>query len=256
MKIPFSWIEQGNTDQLEWASKYLARKEVDSSLPGWLRQHLKQDGGPLTATMLKSVPKTADFRELSEMMKGAWKTRQNRKKYGNPVSLQMPKATQEQLKSLAKKHKQSQAKTLSQIISEASDNQKLATAQSREEQKKFRGQLDKQQKQAQQIEQVYQDVVNSLLDALAEEVNYRCRLEAFVGEWEDSPLGSKDKQKYLSLVEKRVLEVEPVFTKLKMRRINIDPSLSERIQAKSSLDDSVKNIEVKDALADAWEHMN
>lgn len=256
MKIPFSWIDQGNAVQMVWASRYLARKEANGSLPSWLMRLLKQDGYQQTVAMLNSVPNTADFRELSELMKGAWKTDQNRKKHGNPVSLQMPKATQEQLKSLAKKNKQSQAKILSQIISDASDQQKFATAQARGERDKLRGQLDKQQKQAQQIEQVYQDVVNSLLDALAEEVNYRCRLEAFVGEWEDSPLVSKDKQKYLSLVEKRVLEVEPVFAKLKMRRINIDPSLSERIQAKSNLDDSVKNIEVKEALADAWEHMN
>lgn len=197
MKTPFSWIDQGNTDQLDWASRYLARKEISGSLPGLVMQHLKHNRYQHTVTMLHSAPNDADFRELSEMMKGAWKTRQNRKKHGNPVSLQMPKGTQKQLKSLANKRKQSQAQTLSQIISDASDEKSRLVEQSNNANESLSNE---------QCEHLYPSDVDSLLDALLEEINHRCSLK--VRESGGDPgvyFGSRNM--HSDLVKERVLEL-------------------------------------------------
>lgn len=218
MKIPFSWIDQSNTDQLEWAARYLARKEVDGSLSGWLMQHLKHNGYHHTATMLYSVPNDAEFRELSEMMKGAWKTRQNRKKHGNPVSLQMPKATHKQLKNLAKKRKKSQAETLSQIISDATGDKSCLVEQSNNAIELLSNE-----------EYVHLNLgdVDSLLDALLDEISHRCSLK--VREHGGDPIVDFNlRKKHHDMVEERVSEIASKVSSLQSPEGQARSSLLER----------------------------
>lgn len=168
MTLPFSWIEMSNQAQLEWIAAYLARQSLSGSLPGSLMQNLNHYGSQQMINMLNEAPNNAEFRELSRKMKGAWTTRQNRKKHGNPVSLQMPKATQKQLKSLAKKRKQSQSETLSQIINDASDEKSRLV-----EQRNNASEL----LQNEQYVYLYPSDVDSLLDALLDEISHRCSLK-------------------------------------------------------------------------------
>jgi vacuolar-type H+-ATPase subunit I/STV1 len=181
--------------------------------------------------MLHSVPNDADFRELSEMMKGAWKTRQNRKKHGNPVSLQMPKGTLRQLKNLAKQNGQSQVETLSQIISNASYDQKLEKEKIKKERESFSIKLEEQQKNAKQAELVYKGVVERLLDALSEEISHRCCFEALMGELGSSSMDSEVKNEYRHSVEKRLAELESDLTELKTLQHYAGTSLRERMKA-------------------------
>lgn len=218
MKIPFSWIDQSNTDQLEWASRYLARKEVDGSLSGWLMQHLKHNGYHHTATMLYSVPNDAEFRELSEMMKGAWKTRQNRKKHGNPVSLQMPKATHKQLKNLAKKRKKSQAETLSQIISDATSDKSRIVDQSNNPNELVSND---------QGMHLYPSDADSLLDALLDEISHRCSLKVLENGGDPS-VDFALRKKHYAMVEERVSEIVSKVSALQSPDGQASSSLLER----------------------------
>ncbi|MFS8173555.1 hypothetical protein [Vreelandella titanicae] len=218
MKTPFSWIDQGNADQSEWASRYLARKEISGSLPVWLMQHLKHNGYQHTVNMLNSVPNDADFRELSEMMKGAWKTRQNRKKHGNPMSLQMPKATRKQLKSLAKKRKQSLSETLSQIISNASDEKSRLVEQ---------GNNGNEMLSNEQCAHVYQSDVDSLLDALLDEISHRCSLKVRENGG-DPNVDFNLRKKHHDMVRERVSELASKVSALQSPEGQACPTLLER----------------------------
>tara|TARA_R110002012_G_scaffold178236_2_gene343261 strand:+ start:30121 stop:30861 length:741 start_codon:yes stop_codon:yes gene_type:complete len=208
MTSPFDWIDKDNHDQINFVKKYIARRTTAGSMPNSLTQHLNSNAFQGLHECLKTLSNDAVNREVSRQMKGAWKTLQHRRKNGNPVSLQMPKNSLKTLNTLAKKRGQSQGRTLSQIITEAMDNQKIGSAQALRNQEKLKDQLDKQHEKTQQMEQAYKLMVNSLMNTLAEEVSYRCRLEAFVGGWEDTPLENDEKQLYLNLVEKSISEVE------------------------------------------------
>ncbi|MBR2514562.1 MAG: hypothetical protein IKE45_11235 [Halomonas sp.] len=215
MTQPFDWINKSNDDQLAWITSYMSRKATAGSSLFTLVKNHTQFGYQEMAKSLNLLPDNAEYREASRQMRSAWQTRQHRKKHGNPVSIQMPKESLRKLNALAKNRGQSQGNTLSKIINNAIDDQKRDTAQAKEDREKLRKQLNEQHEKAQQIEQDHETVVNSLLNILAEEISYHCRLEAFVGEWDDSELGNNDKQTYLDLVEKRISQIEMTTTKLK-----------------------------------------
>ncbi|PKH59404.1 MULTISPECIES: hypothetical protein [unclassified Halomonas] len=230
MTQPFDWINKSNNDQLAWIASYMGRKAIAGSSLFTLVKNHNQFGYQEMAKSLNLLPDNAEYREASRQMKSAWQTRQHRKKHGNPVSLQMPKESLKKLNALAKNHGQSQGNTLSQIINDAINDQKRDTAQARGDREKLRAQLNKQHEKAQQIEHDYMTVVNSLMNTLAEELSYRCRLEAFVGGWDDSPLESNDKQTYHDLVEKRVSHAELNTSKLKSLNCYAFPTLRMRMR--------------------------
>lgn len=256
MTIPFGWVEMGNQAQLTWIANYLARKSISGSLPLFLMQKLNQQRPPHVASVLREVPNNADFRELSGKMRNAWRVDQYRKKYGNPVSLPMSKVTRKKLNTLAKARGQNQENTLIQIITDAMDDQKRDTAKTKELQLKFREEQKKERHKANQIEQAYKCTLDELLNTLAEEIHGRCCLEVHLSELDSSSINSNERrQAYLDLVEKRVAELESVFTKLKSWRISVGPSLNERIREKLRLDDSVRNIEADEAIKELMKYL-
>lgn len=248
MVLPFEWIDTNNHHQLVWIAAYIERKKFIGShfFSSWIYDNPSDYS--LMVNRLKSLPNEAESRELSRLMRGAWQTDLYRKSRGKQVSFQLPHETLKQLNTLSKKRGQTKVHTLSQIISEAANYQMHATEQVKKECESFHIKLKEQQDSALRVEQAYQSIMNSLLDKLAEDISNRCRLEAFVGGVEETPLESKDLQTYRNLVEKRVSEVEPLFTDLKSQRIDMGPSLNERIKAKLRFDDSVKQSEDNETL--------
>lgn len=219
MTPPFGWIEMSNQAQLEWIATYLARKSISGSLPGSLVQNLNQYGSQQTINMLSEGPNNSEFRELSGKMKGAWKTRQNRKKHGNPVSLQMSKATQKQLKSLAKKRKQSQAETLSKIINDtSSEKSPLLVVRSNNSSELLPNQ---------QSVHLYPSDMDSLLDALLDEISHRCSLK--VRENGGDPMVNSDLRKnHQNMVKERVSELVSKITLLQSPEEQANGLLIER----------------------------
>ncbi|MGQ7262923.1 hypothetical protein [Vreelandella sp. V005] len=206
MTSPFGWIEMSNQAQLEWIGEHLKRKSLTSSALFFSVKHHAEHGYREMAKSLKALPDEAEYREASRQMKGAWYTRQYRKKHGNPVSLQMPAVSMKQLKALANKRKQSQVQTLSQIISGAGDEQKKIEGQEVRKQEPFSGTGE----DAQQREQpLYPGVESKLLDFLADEIDRRCSLEVFKKNTLYPSTSSELDKTYLDLVERRLLELEP-----------------------------------------------
>lgn len=238
MAHPFDWIDTDNVDQLKWIGDYLRRrKSTDSSL------YLIADhtyGYNSMANALKSLPNDAKNRELSRQTKGALQTHEYRKKNGNPISLLMPNGTLKKLNALAKKRGQTQGNTLFQIITNASDDQKLAATQAREDRKKFTAQLKRQREATQDIEHTYQNVINRLLSALSEEVSHRCQLEAIIGELDNSQMDSEEAEAYHYLVERRISELDSSLMDLKLISAKVRP-LNEWMQEQAKLIGLVKD---------------
>ncbi|ASK21099.1 hypothetical protein [Halomonas sp. N3-2A] len=230
MTRPFDWVDRGDYEQFNWIANYLARKQTAGLLPNSLTVTLNKFGPPQTVNMLGSFPDTAVFRELSRRMQATWNVRKHRKKHGNPVSIQMSKEAQRQLKTLAKKSGQSQVETLGQIISNAVHEQKQDTEKYKKEKESFLLKLDKQKKEALQTKYVLSEAVEALQKALSEEIDHRCRYEALVGKLDNAVIGSEAIEAYCDSVTKRVAEVELELGILKIMRARVGPSLNERMQ--------------------------
>jgi|TARA_R110000796_G_scaffold72849_2_gene164285 hypothetical protein len=230
MVLPFEWIDTNNHHQLVWIAAYIERKKFIGShfFSSWIYDNPSDYS--LMVNRLKSLPNEAESRELSRLMRGAWQTDLYRKSRGKQVSFQLPHDTLKQLNTLSKKREQTKVHTLSQIISEAANYQMHATKQVKKERESFHIKIKEQQDSALRVEQAYQGIVNSLMNTLAEELSYRCRLEAFVGGWDDSPLESNDKQTYHDLVEKRVSHTELNTSKLKSLNSYAFPTLRMRMR--------------------------
>lgn len=230
MTRPFDWVDMGDDEQFNWIASYLARKQIAGVLPDSLSVTLSKFGAYQTVNMRGNFPDTAVFRELSRRMQTTWNVRQHRKKHGNPVSIQMSKEAQKQLKALAKKSGKSQVDTLGQIISNAIHEQKQDTEKYKKEKESFLLKLEKQKKEAQQVMYVLRGAVENLLKALAEEIDCRCRYEALVGKLDGEAIDSEAIKAYLVSVAARVEEVEPELGKLKIMRLRVGPLLNERMQ--------------------------
>ncbi|TMU20376.1 hypothetical protein E0L35_16265 [Halomonas sp. ATBC28] len=230
MARPFDWIETKNHDQLAWIDAYVARRASTGGMPVSLIQSLSSHSHGTVVEKLKAPNEDAEIREVSRQMKGAWQTHLYRKKHGNPVSLQMPNDTLKKLNALAKKRGQTQGDTLSQIITDAMNDQKFATAQGSKERELLKAKLKKQQETAHQAEQFYKDVVNRLRDALPVEIRQRFCFEAIVGELSSSLMVHVDKKKNNDSVEKGVSALEPVAPKTKVESSNIGATLEKLMQ--------------------------
>lgn len=230
MARPFEWIDVEAPEQFNWIANYLVRKSTAGLLPNALTTILNRYGVEETVYRLEEMLDTAVFRELSRRMQATWNVRQHRKKHGNPVSIQMSKEAQKQLKALAKKSGQTQVYTLEQLISNAVHEQKQDTGKYKKEKESFSLKIEKQQRATQQVKHFYGVAVESLLKSLAEEIDHRCRYEALVGKLDDAVIDSDAIEAYCDSVKKRVAEIEPELGRLKLMRARVGPSLNERMQ--------------------------
>ncbi|HDZ46412.1 hypothetical protein LCGC14_0087160 [marine sediment metagenome] len=230
MARPFKWIDVEDPEQFNWIANYLVRQSTAGLLPNALTTALNRYSVEETVYRLEEMLDTAVFRELSRRMQATWNVRQHRKKHGNPVSIQMSKEAQKQLKALAKKSGQTQVETLGQIISNAVHEQKQDMEKYKKEKESFFLRIEKHRRATQQVKYVYGGVVESLLKSLAEEINHRCRYEALVGKLDDAAIENEAIEAYCDSVTKRVAEVERELSKLKLMRARVGPSLNERMQ--------------------------
>ena len=235
MTRPFEWIDMSSPEQCDWIASYLVRKSMTRSLPEALATSLNQNGVHQTVYTLGNVLDTAVYRELSRRMQATWNVRQHRKKHGNPMSIQMSKEAQEQLKKLAKKNGQSQVETLDKIISGAVSERKDEAAKIQRQRKKFEEKLKKQKEEAQQVEQIYKKSVAALMSAFAEELDKRCCYEAALGDTDSSLLDSADLDTYRDLVDKSIAGLAPTLSRLQMRRADVGPSLKEMMDERVRL---------------------
>jgi hypothetical protein len=222
-------------EQCDWIASYLVRKSMTRSLPEALATSLNQNGVHQTVYTLGNVLDTAVYRELSRRMQATWNVRQHRKKHGNPMSIQMSKEAQEQLKKLAKKNGQSQVETLDKIISGAVSERKDEAEKIQRQRKKFEEKLKKQKEEAQQVEQIYKKSVAALMSAFAEELDKRCCYEAALGDTDSSLLDSADLDTYRVLVDKSIAGLAPTLSRLQMRRADVGPSLKEMMDERVRL---------------------
>ncbi|WP_252107968.1 MULTISPECIES: hypothetical protein [unclassified Halomonas] len=230
MAPPFRWIDTKDHGQLEWICAYIARRSSKGKMPYSLTHILSASNNQTLAERLMELPDDISNREVSRQMKGAWQTHQYRRQNGKQVSFQLPDITLKQLDTLSKRIGYSKVQTLSQLISNAVDEQRQDAEKLKRERESFNARLKKQQETAQQAEQVYSSAVNALLSALADEIDHRCRYEALVGKLEDAVIESDAIEAYRDSVTKRAAEVEEELGKLKIMRSRVGPSLNERMQ--------------------------
>lgn len=235
MALPFRWIDTNDHGQLEWVFAYISRRASAGPMPDSLLQALRQNGYQAMAVKLKEHPNDAVNREVSRQMKGAWQTHQYRKQNGKQVSFQLPGVTLKQLDDLSKRTGYSKVQTLSQLISNEVSGQRQDAEKLKRERESLNAKLKKQQESARQVELIYEEVVDRLQSAIAEEVDQRCRYEAQLGGLDSSPLDSASIDDYYKLVKRRVEEIEPILEKLKMRRAHIGQSMYKKMEEKIGL---------------------
>ncbi|SNY97899.1 hypothetical protein [Halomonas sp. hl-4] len=232
MAPPFRWIDTNDHGQLEWICGYIARRSTKGTLPVSWSHILSTRNNQAVAERLMELPNEIENRETSRLMKGAWQTHQYRRQNGKQVSFQLPIVTLKQLDALSKRTGYSKVQTLSQLISNAVEDQRKDAAKLKRERESFNDSLKKYQVTAQQAEQVYCDAVDGLLSVLAEEIDHRCRYEERFGELDSLSLDSGSIDEYDKLVKKRVEKIEPILEKLKMRRADIGQTMRKRMEEK------------------------
>lgn len=221
-----TWLNPDDHEQLAWAGRYLARKGYPSFFPS--------NGHPLDGVaFIKAMERYEQdraFRYSVDRMRAAWRQKQYRTRNGQQVAFQLPNRVRSDLARLAKARRLTKVETLRQVITDAAsqhDYEKKELKKIKETQKKALHDLEA--KKEQEI-RVFRHLSTYLLNTLAEELHQRCCLEALVGEWDNSSLDDESVDTYLSLVAKRVAEVEAAQPKLKLVRLG-GSTLSQRMQS-------------------------
>lgn len=218
MTHPFSWIQNRNSAQLEWIDNYIERKIFKGSTLFSSIKNPAEHGYNEMAKSLKGLPDEAIYREASRQMKGAWNTSQYRRKNGNPVSLQISQEKIKQLKLLAKKRKQSQAQTLSDLISEALGENKSVVRKTQSLESSILNVRH---------QYIHQSDIDNLIDELMNEIGHRCSLEVRMNEQDPSIVHGLSRI-YFDLVRERITEVSTTISIMQSTDGSIDSEILEK----------------------------
>ncbi|SFU49043.1 hypothetical protein [Halomonas korlensis] len=225
-----AWIDPNDSTQLEWIIGYLKRTQTDHILSHMPYAFgVSQAGNALVAAIEAQMGK-AEFRERHRKMQGAWRQQKSRdKRDTQTMTHQVPLSVIRALHTLAKKRKQSKVETLSQVIEDASRDYQRETEKAKKAKATYQRRLKEQRVKYQETEKIYKRVVDTLLNALAEETDLRCRLEVMAGGWDSSVLGENERVEYQGLVESRATGLESTFADLNLVRAKV-ATLRQRMQ--------------------------
>lgn len=195
------WVTPEHPEQLAWISNYLKKR--------WDAPWLHSGNFVAVKSELMRMLETADGREIIRKMRAAWYQRQYRTKLGKQVSFQIPNTLSDKLSSIAKDRNQSKTQTLRQIINDASTHHKERKSKLLKENKRLKEQLKKLSDEKLMSESVRNKFINSLLQELAHEIEYRLYYQETVGPLSEEEMEQcKDNDQYQAMLKARVAEFE------------------------------------------------
>lgn len=225
-------IDPSNPAQLEWIVDYIGRTQPGFTLtyrPG--RMHQLPGRAELIAAIDARMGDPL-FRERYRKMQNAWRQKKARsKKDRQAMAHQLPVSVLATLDKLAKQRNQAKVRVLSEVIEDAWHDHQRATARAQKDKAAYQKHLKAQRVKYQQTEHVYQRVVEALLDALAENLDQRCLMEAIVGELVDhASLEEADVAAYRALMHTRLVALDNPLHDLTRLRFKGEP-LRKRVMA-------------------------
>lgn len=199
------WISSTNHQQLDWINNYLGNRLNSESLSTGLWRLGDYDQ---VQTTLHGLLGTPQGRELIQKMRAAWYQRQYRAKLGKQVSFQIPNHVAVELATIAKDRNQSKTQTLRQIIHDAATQHKERKSKLLRANRKLKDNLERLSSEKQMSESVRNEIIDTLLQELAKEIESRTGYEVALGPiWEEELEEYKD-ERYYELLRKRVTEIE------------------------------------------------
>ena len=213
-----NWFDPGDYEQRAWVGRYLNTRGFPE-----FGQPLHE--AAFIDAMLRHGHDSTFLRHV-DRMRAAWRQKRYRKANGKQVAFQLPDQVRKDLTRLAKARGQTKVETLRQVISEAAgqhEQDKEAVRKAREECRELKA-------KHKEMATVYRSAINYLLEALAEELHQRSRMEALVGEWGDSTLDEESRPTYDALIAKRVAEIEVAKPDLKLMRTSFS-ILNQRLES-------------------------
>jgi hypothetical protein len=171
------------------------------------------------------------FRERYRKMQTAWRKEKSRQHpYRRTVTYHLPNKVLDLLDKLARKRGDTKVGVLGEVIQDAWYQHDRAAKQLKKSSDTYTARLKDQRTKYQQNERVYRVAFDALLEALAENLDQRCRLEALAGDRDDAPLEAESMDAYHALVAKRVAELDRAMPDLRLARLG-GATLKSRMRA-------------------------
>ncbi|EWH02093.1 hypothetical protein [Halomonas sp. BC04] len=231
---PHVWIDRQNPAQLAWIMDYLGRHQRDFTVP--VDRHYLLDANALIAALDARMDNPL-FRERYRKMQTAWRKQKSRQApHRRTVTYQLHNEVLDLLDKLARKRGGTKVGVLEEIIQDAWYQHDRAAKQLKKTSASYKARLKDQRTKYQHAEWVYRDTIDALLEALADNMDQRCCLEAVIGEYDNAPLVGTDKAAYQSLLEARLSTLEAPLRDVKLLRLrkgSLAHRLSERAQARN-----------------------
>ncbi|SFT80061.1 hypothetical protein [Halomonas saccharevitans] len=215
---------------------YLGRHQPDFTVPVDLYSpHPLPDVSALIAALEARMGDPL-FRERYRKMQTAWRKEKSRQHpYRRTVTYHLPNKVLYLLDKLARKRGDTKVGVLGEVIQDAWYQHDRAAKQLKKTSATYKARLKDQRIKYQQAERVYRDTIDALLEALAENLDHRCCLEALASEYDNATLEEAGKAAYRSLLQARLSALETPLRDVKMLRLktgSLAHRLSERAQAR------------------------
>lgn len=218
---------------------YLGRHQPDFTVPVYLHSPHPQPEVSALITALDARMDDVLFRERYRKMQAAWRKEKSRRRpQRRTVTFQLHHDTLALLDKLAIKRDDTKVNVLGKSIQDAWYEHERATKEMKKASDTYKARLKDQRAKHQQEKQAYRKVIEGLLDALAESMDQRCRLEAVLGEYDNAPLDETDKVAYQALVDKRLSALERPLRDLNLLRLK-SKTLRQRLAALAPADEVV-----------------
>lgn len=212
-----SWIDPHDHKQLRWVANYLEQREQ----PGFQYFCGNPHNGDGFLEAMANREHDAKFKLVFNKMRAAWRQKKYRETLGNQFSFQLSGQERKELSHLAKKSGMTNIEIIRQLLSEASN-----------EQKKERAEVKNIKEKRNQEKAHYLRIIDSLIEAISEEMHQRFHLEKQIeiDKKEELTLDVLEKisAKNNANIEVRIKEVEEMAPELKFMRL-LGGSLRERL---------------------------
>lgn len=216
---------------------YLGRHQPDFTVPvAPYSPHLLPDVSALIAGLDARMGDPL-FRERYRKMQAAWRKEKSRRRpQRRTVTFQLHHDTLALLDKLAIKRDDTKVNVLGKSIQDAWYEHERATKKMKKASDTYKARLKDQRAKHQQEKQAYRRAIEGLLDALAENMDQRCRLEAVLGEYDNAPLEETDKVAHQALVDKRLSALDSPLRDLNLLRFK-SKTLRQRLAALAAEDE-------------------
>lgn len=230
-KPPHAWIERNNPSQLRWIADYLGRTHPVFHQAFMADNFMYPERVTFLIKTIESHMVDPLFRESYGKLRNAWRQKKVRQKLDKKsATFLLPVSTLSTLEKLAKQRHHTKVTVLNTVIADAWHNYQRANKDIQKTKTTYQQQLKAQRAQYEKNERNYQHVIKTLLEAMAEQIDQQCSLEAKIGGPDSSPLEAGEIEMYEALVEPRLAALTPHLKNLTFNGESLTKRLEDRLE--------------------------